>query len=243
MSSMFPAFRRADTVRYLAILVLILATIGFQLAAPDTEWARLVIVLLQGGTLFLALQVGRIHGALDRVLLALIGVSLALSAFALAGFATLGDTAARVINLLLLAYAPIAIFFGMVGDMRARHRVTVRTIIGVLSIYLLIGLIFTFIFGIIAAESSGTFFKHGVEGNSSDYLYFSYATLTTVGYGDLVANLHVGRSIAIIEALIGQIYLVSVVSLIVGNLGRLPSGASLGRAVSPPRGGRAPGQR
>jgi Ion channel len=242
MSTMFPAFRRADTARYLAILVLILATIGFQLAAPDTEWARLVIVVLQSGTLFLALQVGRVHGALDRVLLALIAASLVLSAIALASFASLGDTGARVINLLLLAYAPIAIFVGMIADMRARHRVTVRTIIGVLSIYLLIGLIFTFIFGIIASESSGTFFKHGVEGTSSDYLYFSYATLTTVGYGDLVANLHVGRSIAIIEALIGQIYLVSVVSLIVGNLGRLPSGAALG-GVRSPRGGRAPGSR
>ena len=241
MSPMFPAFRRADTTRYLGILVLILATIGFQLAAPDTEWARLVIVALQSGTLFLALQVGRVHGALDRILLTLIAVSLVLSAIALAGFASLGDTGARVINLLLLAYAPVAIFVGMIGDMRARHRVTVRTIIGVLSIYLLIGLIFTFVFGIIASESSGTFFKHGVEGTSSDYLYFSYATLTTVGYGDLVANLHVGRSIAIIEALIGQIYLVSVVSLIVGNLGRLPSGGLA--AVSSPRGGRAPGQR
>jgi Ion channel len=242
MAAMFPALRRADTARYLAILFLILATIGFQLAAPDTEWARLVIVVLQSGTLFLALQVGRVHGALDRILLALIAASLALSIIALAGFATLGDTAARVINLLLLAYAPIAILVGMIADMRARHRVTVRTILGVLSIYLLIGLIFTFVFGIIASESSGPFFKHGIHGTSSDYLYFSYATLTTVGYGDLIANLHVGRSVAIIEALIGQIYLVSVVSLIVGNLGRLPSGG-VARAVSAPRGGRGPGQR
>jgi hypothetical protein len=242
MSAMFPAFRRADTARYLAILLLILATIGFHLAVPDTEWSRLVIVLLQSGTLFLTLQVGRIHGLLDRVLLALIAASVAISLIALAGFATLGDFDARLINLLLLAYAPIAMLVGMIADMRARHRVTVRTVIGVLSIYLLIGLVFTFAFGIIAAQSSAPFFKHGIHGTTSDYLYFSYATLTTVGYGDLIANLHVGRSIAIIEALIGQIYLVSVVSLIVGNLGRLPSGG-VARAVSAPRGGRGPGQR
>jgi hypothetical protein len=241
MSSMFPAFRRADTARYLAILVLILATIGFHLAAADTEWSRLVIVLLQSGTLFLTLQVGRVHGLLDRLLLALIAAAVVISIVALAGFATLGDFDARLINLVLLAYAPVAMLVGMIGDMRARHRVTVRTVIGVLSIYLLIGLVFTFVFGIIAAQSSDPFFKHGIHGTSADYLYFSYATLTTVGYGDLIANLHLGRSIAIIEALIGQIYLVSVVSLIVGNLGRLPSGGNA--AISSPRGGRAPGSR
>jgi hypothetical protein len=221
---MFPAFRRADTARYTAILALILFTVGFQLAAPDTDWARFVTVLLQGGTLLLALQVGRIHGILDRLLIALVVVAIGLSVLALTEFASLGAFDARLINLLLIGFAPIAILLGMVSDMRARHRVTVRTIIGVLSIYLLIGLIFTFLFGIIAAQSSTPFFKHGIGGTSSDYLYFSYATLTTVGYGDLVAALHAGRSIAIIEALIGQIYLVSVVSLIVGNLGRLPSG-------------------
>jgi hypothetical protein len=231
---MFPAFRRADTARYISILALILCTIGFQLAASDTDWARFVTVLLQGGTLLLALQVGRIHGLLDRLLIGLVVVSILVSALSLTTFTSLAASDSRAINLLLIAFAPIAIFLGMVSDMRARHRVTVRTIIGVLSIYLLIGLIFTFLFGIIAAESASPFFKHGISGTNADYLYFSYATLTTVGYGDLVAALHLGRSVAIIEALIGQIYLVSVVSLIVGNLGRLPSGGPPPRRPTAP---------
>ena len=54
----------------------------------------------------------------------------------------------------------------------------------------------------------------------SDYLYFSFATLTTVGYGDLAAATDLGRSVAIAEALIGQIYLVTVVAVIVGSLSR-----------------------
>ena len=110
---------------------------------------------------------------------------------------------------------------------------TVRTVIGVLSVYLLIGLIFTFVFGIIGSQASTPFFKYGLAGNSSNYLYFSYSTLTTVGYGDLVAELQIGRSFAIIEALVGQMYLVSIVALIVGSLGRLPTSHSTPFSAAP----------
>jgi len=79
MATGFPAFRRADTARYLAILLLILSAIAFQVAAPDTDCARLVIVVLESGTLYLALSVGRIHGLVDRVRLALIAAAVAVS--------------------------------------------------------------------------------------------------------------------------------------------------------------------
>ena len=55
---------------------------------------------------------------------------------------------------------------------------------------------------------------------TSDYLYFSFTTMTTTGYGDLTAATDLGRSFAITEQLIGQIYLVTVVAVIVGNLSR-----------------------
>ncbi len=53
-----------------------------------------------------------------------------------------------------------------------------------------------------------------------DSLYFSFTTLTTLGYGDLTPAGDVGRMLAITEALIGQVYLVTIVALIVTNLGR-----------------------
>jgi voltage-gated potassium channel Kch len=51
-------------------------------------------------------------------------------------------------------------------------------------------------------------------------VYFSFVTLTTVGYGDLTAAFDAGRIASIFEALFGQLYLVSVVALLVANLGR-----------------------
>jgi voltage-gated potassium channel Kch len=55
---------------------------------------------------------------------------------------------------------------------------------------------------------------------SIDFLYFSYVTLTTVGYGDLTAAGDLGRMLAVTEALLGQLYLVTVVALVIGNIGR-----------------------
>jgi Ion channel len=88
---------------------------------------------------------------------------------------------------------------------------------GVLCLYLLVGLLFGVAFGADQEISGEPFFTTG-EGQRDDFLYFSYATLTTVGYGDLIAAHDVGRSLAITEALLGQIYLVTVVALIVSNL-------------------------
>jgi len=64
---------------------------------------------------------------------------------------------------------------------------------------------------------------------SCQCLYFSFATLSTVGYGDLTARSNLGHTLAISEALLGQIYLVTIVSLLVANLGRSAKPAAEGQ--------------
>jgi uncharacterized membrane protein len=76
------------------------------------------------------------------------------------------------------------------------------------------------VFGVIETVGDTQFFPRVGDPDPSDFLYFSFATLTTVGYGDLVTTNELGRSLAIFEALIGQIYLVTVVALIIANMGR-----------------------
>ena len=52
------------------------------------------------------------------------------------------------------------------------------------------------------------------------YVYFSFVTMATVGYGDLIAQGGVGRALAVTEGILGQVYLVTAVAALVGNLGR-----------------------
>jgi hypothetical protein len=85
--------------------------------------------------------------------------------------------------------------------------------------YILLGMFFAFTFGAIY-HISGNFFANGASATVAHCLYYSFTTLTTVGYGDLTAASNLGHTLSISEALMGQIYLVTVVSLIVSNLGR-----------------------
>jgi hypothetical protein len=91
---------------------------------------------------------------------------------------------------------------------------------GVLCIYLLMGMLYAFLYGSIDRLGGDPFFVGGAPASASNCLYFSFTTMTTVGYGDLTARSNLGHTVAVSEALIGQIYLVTVVAVLVSGLGR-----------------------
>ena len=200
------------------LLGLILVSLSFQLAAPDTDVSRLVVVFLQGATLLIALAVSGVHRHIFRLAALVVTASLLTATAALLFGDHLGAAPARVVTLLLVALAPIAIASGLRRDVVKEGAVTLRTMFGVLCIYLLLGMFFSLCFNVAQQITDDPFFSHGVEGDPSDFLYFSFSTLTTTGYGDFTAGTGLGRSMSITEALIGQIYLVTVVALIVANL-------------------------
>ena len=95
-----------------------------------------------------------------------------------------------------------------------------RTVAGAACAYLLIGIFFMSVFTFLAATGQGPFYAQTASERSVDHLYFSFVTLTTVGFGDLTPIADLSRMIAVSEALIGQLFLVTVVALVVGNIGR-----------------------
>jgi Ion channel len=204
---------------YGVVLTLVLASAAFQVAAPlDSDWARLVSIGLGAATLVAAVWAAQPQ---RRVAWAAAAATVVLALFALLVLVVEGevpDATAGVVNGLLIAFAPAVIAMGMVRDIRAAGAVTVRTLSGVLSIYLLLGMFFALLGAVSAAIGEGPYFAGEPDPTRSDFLYFSYVTLSTTGFGDLSPVTDVGRMFAVTEALIGQIYLVTVVAMIVANL-------------------------
>jgi hypothetical protein len=105
-----------------------------------------------------------------------------------------------------------------VRDVREDGVVELPTLSGVLAIYLLVGMFYSFLYAAIEAAEDGAFFAETADPERSDFLYFSFITQSTTGYGDLTPAADLGRMLAVTEALFGQIYLVTIVALIVANL-------------------------
>uniref|UniRef100_UPI001156926C potassium channel family protein n=1 Tax=Klebsiella pneumoniae TaxID=573 RepID=UPI001156926C len=78
-----------------------------------------------------------------------------------------------------------------------------------------IGMFFASLFGVMDWLTPGPFFAGGQMANPRSFQYFSYTTLTTLGYGDYTAALFPGRSIATFEALVGQVFLAVLVARLV----------------------------
>jgi hypothetical protein len=204
--------------RYGLLLGTTVVLVGVQGIASPSPAQEVVVSALAGASVLLAFRAADLSPGLVRLAVALGGLVVVLSIMR----ATVGGTsegAARLFNAGLVALGPPAVAVGVVRDLRTSGRVRIEAVSGVLSLYMLLGMLFAFVYGAIDRLTDEPFFTGANNATVSSHLYFSFTTLTTVGYGDLVAESNLGRTLAIFEALLGQIYLVTVVSLIVGNLG------------------------
>ena len=122
-----------------------------------------------------------------------------------------------LMNLLLVAAAPVAIGRAL----WKRQVVDISTVLGAVCIYVLIGMFFSFLYTFIGAVGSDAFFVQTSTPSIAEYLYFSFITLCTVGYGDFTPAQGLGRSLASAEGLVGQLYLVTVVAVVVSRMARV----------------------
>jgi hypothetical protein len=210
--------RAAARFRYGVLLAAISASLVFQLAAPDEDWAQLTTALLQGGTLVLACWTSGVRPAVTRVAAGVALLSVAALTAAILTDRDTGSDATAIVTLMLVALAPAAVVVGVVRSISHERAVTVATMFGVLCIYLLLGMLFSFLYASAEVLGGADVFRQVSDPTRADYLYFSFTTLTTTGFGDLTADSGVSRAIATTEMLFGQIYLVTVVAAIVSNL-------------------------
>ena len=89
--------------------------------------------------------------------------------------------------------------------------VSSRTILGAISVYVALGILFTWVYEAIDRIEGGGFFGQAQE-RGTDFLFFSYTTLTTTGYGDLVPSGQAGRMFTGLEMMTGQVFLVTLVA-------------------------------
>jgi hypothetical protein len=219
-----PASPAADQRSYGLLLAFVVAGFLFAALEPNASWSTSLLVLLQAATLVCALwTVGLAEPrSLPSVSIAAVAVAAAVANLALAGHAASGAVG------LLSASLTLATAFAVAVGVIDQGEVNRDSIRGAICVYVLLGMIFVFLYSTAAELGSGPFFAQGTDGTRAVRTYFSYVTLATLGYGDYTPVGTLGRTLAICEALLGQIYLVTVVALLVARLGqrrepRLPS--------------------
>ena len=201
--------------RYVVSLALIVLCIGVFAFAGDGRVGRTIAVALQGVTLLEILHTSRAHPRTIRIVAALTALGV-LGVFWSSNFdGKLASAAPTLIAAALALGAPFVILRRLIRQ----PKIDFRTVAGALCVYLLAGLFFALAYWSMGALQA-PFFVQPNAGGSADYVYYSFVTLTTVGYGDLTSRTNLGHISSIFESLFGQLYLVSVVALLVSNLGR-----------------------
>ena len=205
--------------RYGVLLLALGVTFFFEGLAGPGVVQRAVATVLVGATLMLALYAAEIRPRLLRVAAVVIATIVAGVVIASAvGNGTTVQGISAIANGLLVALAPPAVVIGVWRNLRDTDAVTITAVSGVLCLYLLVGLLFAFTYIAIQNLGGAPFFSNGDPATSAHSVYFSFATITTVGYGDFTARTNLGHTLSVTEALLGQIYLVTVVAVVVGRL-------------------------
>ena len=206
---------------YGVALLLLVTSMFLVMAFPTGTALDAAALVIQMFALIACLRAAETSPTLIRVfeILAVLAVIAGLSP-ALWGAGIEKDLIRGATFLLVFTALP-SIAIGLLRQLKRDQEVTIRTVFGALGIYMLLIIAFASAFGIIGVVESGPVFEQGsTKDDYGSFVYYSVTTITTLGIGDLTPATDLGRSLTGLLTLIGQIYLVTVVALIVGNLGR-----------------------
>jgi len=201
---------RAERVRDAFGLVLALVLLTYLLASllDNRGWSAVVLTLATSVTSVVALASSHVKPRFVRASIWLSALTVLFAAGAAASDEKTLLNIASGIQICLLTVAMAAVL----GRVVTSTEVGSRTILGALSVYAVLGILFTFLYGTIDRIQSGSFFEGVANPSGSDFIFFSYTTLTTTGFGDLVPAAQPGRMISGLEMMVGQIFLVTLVA-------------------------------
>jgi hypothetical protein len=198
----------------LALILLAYVMISVEGAAP---WWTVGLIVVQGLILFLVLRAARASPLLvgQAGAWVVVGTLLGVVAAVWPGARDLLE-GLQIAGGVLLLVTPVVI----VRQIVTHTVVTAQTVLGALCVYVLLGYCFAALYAGVALIGHAPFFVEHVHVSYQAYLFFSYTTLTTVGYGNLIPAENVGQTLAMLEALMGQIYLVLFVARLVSLWGQ-----------------------
>ncbi len=205
-------FRRADS--YGLVVLLIVVTYG--LTASFSGSARVsgasIVLVVQVATVWFALRTSRARRTV-RVFADIVLVIAVMIAVGAVVFTEGNDPSLLVLacSALLYLIAPLSVM----RDLITRPKVDAETFLGAIAAYLLIGMFFSYAYQVMAALQGTPFFGSAGTGTGPQTLFFSFTTLTTTGYGNYVPTESLGQSLAVLEMLIGQIFLATAIAKVI----------------------------
>ena len=206
--------RLRATHSYRFVLLLIVVTFVFASLAGDDPWTTSVLLLFEAATLATAVWTSGLARADSKLLFGPFAAALLLAAALLVTSPTALEAAVGIVAIVLVVATVVAIAVGVVDQ----AEVNAQSVTGAICMYLLFGILFMFLYGVAAQIGPGEFFAQGTDGTRAVRLYFSFVTLATLGYGDYTAAGNWGHMLAVLETIFGQLYLVTVLALLVSRL-------------------------
>lgn len=212
---------RAAGFRYGAVFAVTFVLVVFQIAAAGAAIDRAIALGLEGIAFTVVVATSRERADIRRArALAVAGAGAAVAV--LVGAGVLGPEPAFAIAGLLAMAISAALIAG-VARLITERGVTLQAVLGALTIYLYVGLLFAWVVAVVSIVSGAQYFAQSrVE--PGDRVYYSFTVLTTTGFGDFTPATALGHALAVVEMLIGQLYLVTVIGVLVGHLVGRPRG-------------------
>jgi len=210
-------FRRYDPSQpppYFIALVGIVAVILLAAGSGESNPIGAIALVVQGAVLIFVLRISDIRGHVGRIATAITAALVVGGVVSIIVEGAPATMSTEVVGLLFAVVTPIAI----IRRVARENHVDSTVVGGALCVYLLIGLFYVQVYSLLDRATEGQFFVQISDPAPADFAYFSYVTMTTVGYGDLTAADNLPRMFAVTEALIGQLYLVTVVALAVSRV-------------------------